>query len=122
MTEEVSQVVEETSSVSSGTVKRKTRGFVCVDALSSKPSIKKYLKQQGSQITFNVGGKNGRSSRTVNRVSGDAVTRLESLARKDNKYARQVAKTAVVIAGAAKKRTVNMDHIRSAEEILKEVC
>lgn len=98
------------------TSKRRSGRVIDIQALGSKPSIKKFLKVEGEKYAFAVGGKKG-GVRTVNRVSGPAIAKLDALAKNDNKGARSIGTVAVIIAASSKKRTVNDDHVNSAETI-----
>lgn len=101
--------------VEATSTKRRTKRIVDINSLASKPSIRKFLKVEGDKAMFTAGKKS--ESKSVNRCTSSAVSRLDTLAKMDNRYARQIAKIAILVAASSKKRTVTVEHLSYAEAI-----
>lgn len=103
--------------------KRRTRGRdIDVSALSSRPSIKKFVKQEGKKCQFVAGTKSKSGVKKsgvacVCRTSASALNALEIMANDNNKKTRKVVGIAVRIAAVARKKTVSEEHVKEAEEI-----
>ncbi len=106
-----------TTTSEEGKKRRQRRDQQVPSSLSTRPNVKSYIRQVGSDYTFPTRDGLGK----VSRSSAGAVETIYALARENNKEARAVVLIAVAIAHTSKHKTVKTNHVEAAKKILMTV-